>query len=98
MFEFWSSLAFREQLKLTPLNLVCHECLLPTWIKSCGTFLRLAVARLVLNNRSGESLKNLKNPLCCRLHLARMVLPREDGDGDATAVQRDEGRETQVTS
>jgi hypothetical protein len=28
---------------------VCHECLLPTWIKSCGTFLRLAVVRLVLN-------------------------------------------------
>ena len=48
--EFWSSLAFREQLKLTPLNLVCHECLLPTWIKSCGTFLRLAVEKLDLNN------------------------------------------------
>ena len=28
---------------------MCHECLLPTWIKSCGTFLRLAVVRLVLN-------------------------------------------------
>ena len=37
-------------MKLTPLNLVCHECLLPTWIKSCGTFLRLAVAKLDLNN------------------------------------------------
>ena len=35
---------------LTPLNLVCHECLLPTWIKSCGTFLRLAVEKLDLNN------------------------------------------------
>ena len=29
---------------------MCHECLLPTWIKSCGTFLRLAVVRLDLNN------------------------------------------------
>ena len=29
---------------------MCHECLLPTWIKSCGTFLRLAVVRLELNN------------------------------------------------
>ena len=28
---------------------VYHECLLPTWIKLCGTFLRLAVVRLVLN-------------------------------------------------
>ena len=37
-------------MKLTPLNLVCHECLLPTWIKSCGTFLRLAVAKLDLIN------------------------------------------------
>ena len=42
-------------MKLTPLNLVCHECLLPTWIKSCGTFLRLAVARLDLNNRCRHS-------------------------------------------
>ena len=28
---------------------VCHECLLPTWFKSCGTFLRLAVEKLDLN-------------------------------------------------
>ena len=26
-----------------------HECLLPTWLKSCGTFLRLAVVDWTIN-------------------------------------------------
>ena len=28
---------------------VCHECLFITWIKSCGTFLRLAVVDWTIN-------------------------------------------------
>ena len=35
-------------MKLSTLFIVCHECRLTSWIKSCGTFHRLAVEKLVL--------------------------------------------------
>ena len=34
-------------MKLSTLFIECHECRLTTWIKSCGTFHRLAVEKLV---------------------------------------------------
>ena len=37
-------------MKLSTLFSECHECRLTTWIKSCGTFLRLAVGKLVLKS------------------------------------------------
>ena len=40
----------REQSKLATLVIECHECRLTTWLKSCGTFHRLAVEKLVVKS------------------------------------------------
>ena len=72
--EFWHLFAFRERLSFTPLNLVCHECLLPTWIKSCGTFLRLKIIILSYQHTCILRFNCVNVPALCLVYSPRYSL------------------------
>ena len=52
---------------------MCQECLFPTWIKSCGTFLRLndgfAILGITFLSNKNETIRFLGSPLLLHVRL-----------------------------